>query len=126
MCWRQDSTILPLINRKTFKSKIYSVYNTEGEVYIMAGKTEGKNLYCVGIPAAKEVVEDYYNERVPVMLLRDNSKYKDDVTVTVNGTNFQIKRGVQVMVPRCVALVLERSHKQEMDAQSFVDSLLRA
>lgn len=90
----------------------------------MAVKAKGN--YCAGISADKESVENYYNERVPVMLLRDNSKYKDDVTVTLNGTNFQIKRGVQVMVPRCVALVLERSHKQEMDAQSFVDSLLRA
>lgn len=90
----------------------------------MAVKT--KEMYCVGISADRESVEAYYNERVPVMLLRDNSKYKDDVTVTVNGTNFQIKRGVQVMVPRSVALVLERSHRQEMDAQSFVDSLMRA
>ncbi len=85
-----------------------------------------KEIYCAGIPADRESVENYYNERVPVMLLRDNSKYKDDVTVTLNGTNYQIKRGVQVLVPRSVALVLERSHKQEMDAQSFVDSLLRA
>ena len=90
----------------------------------MATKT--KEFYCAGIPADRASVENYYSERVPVMLLRENSKYKDDVTVTVNGTNFQIKRGVQVLVPRSVALVLERSHKQEMDAQSFVDSLLRA
>ncbi len=67
--------------------------------------------------------EAFYNEQVPVMLIKDNAKYKDDVTVTVNGTNYQIQRGVQVMVPRCVALVLERSRLQELEAQKFVESL---
>ena len=67
--------------------------------------------------------ESYYNEPVPVMLIKDNAKYKDDVTVTVNGTNYQIQRGVQVMVPRKVALVLERSYKQEKSAQEYLDSL---
>ncbi|MBS6831696.1 MAG: hypothetical protein KH216_02500 [Clostridiales bacterium] len=57
------------------------------------------------------------------MLVKDNAKYKDDVTVTVNGVNYQIRRGVQVTVPRKVALVLERSRMQEAEAQAFMDSL---
>ncbi len=67
--------------------------------------------------------EAHYNEPVPVLLIKDNAKYKDDVTVTVNGTNYQIQRGVQVMVPRKVALALERSHKQELKAQAYMESL---
>ena len=47
----------------------------------------------------------------------------EGVTVTVNGTNYQIQRGVQVMVPRCVALVLERSRLQELAAQKYMESL---
>ncbi len=70
-----------------------------------------------------QALENFYNETVPVMLIKDNAKYKDDVTVTVNGTNYQIQRGVQVMVPRKVALVLERSHKQELAAQAYMESL---
>lgn len=70
-------------------------------------------------------IEEYYKELVPVMLIKDNDRYKEDVTVTLNGLNYRIKRGVQVMVPRNVALILERGHKQEMDAQSFVDSLVK-
>ncbi len=70
-------------------------------------------------------IEAYYKELVPVMLIKDNNRYKEDVTVTVNGTNYQIQRGVSVMVPRCVALVLERSHQQEMEAQAYVESLKR-
>lgn len=65
----------------------------------------------------------YYEEPVPVMLIKDNAKYKDDVTVTVNGTNYQIQRGVQVNVPRKVALVLERSRAQELEAQAYMESL---
>lgn len=73
--------------------------------------------------AQTEKIEAFYNEPVPVMLIKDNVKYKDDVTVTVNGTNYQLQRGVQVMVPRCVALVLERSRVQELEAQAYMDSL---
>ncbi len=68
-------------------------------------------------------IKKYYTESVPVILNKDNNRCKDDLTVTVNGTNYQIQRGVSVMVPRCVALVLERSNKQEMAAQAYLDSL---
>ncbi len=67
-------------------------------------------------------LEKFYDEPVSVMLIKDNSKYKDDVTVTVNGTN-KLQRGVNVSVPRKVALVLERSRKQELAAQVYMDSL---
>ena len=58
-----------------------------------------------------------------MMLIKDNSRYKDDVTVTVNGYKLPDPAGVSVMVPRCVALVLERSHRQELEAQAYVESL---
>lgn len=67
--------------------------------------------------------KNYYTEPVPIMLNKDNNRYKEDLTVTVNGVNYQIQRGVSVMVPRCVALVLERSRKQESAAQAYLDSL---
>ncbi len=81
-----------------------------------------KNTKTVKKVTAKSY-DKYYNESVPVMLVKDNAKYKDDVTVTVNGVNYQIRRGVQVMVPRKVALVLERSRMQEAEAQAYMDSL---
>ena len=68
-------------------------------------------------------IKKYYTESVTVILNKDNNRCKDDLTVTVNGTNYQIQRGVSVMVPRCVALVLERSNKQEIAAQAYLDSL---
>ncbi len=68
-------------------------------------------------------IDEFYKESVPVMLMKDHSRYKDDVTVTVNGVNYQIRRGVSVMVPRCVALALERSHAQELAAESYLEGL---
>lgn len=73
--------------------------------------------------AKKQTTETYYKELVPVLLMKDNRRYKDDVTVTLNGINYQIQRGVPVMVPRAVALVLERSRKQELAAQEYLESL---
>ncbi len=80
--------------------------------------------------AVKENIDkklsDFYSEQVPLMLVKDKLNKKDDLTVTVNGTNYQIKRGVSVMVPRCVALAVERSHKQELAAEEYIDSLKEA
>lgn len=71
-------------------------------------------------------LDDFYSEPVPLMLIKDKSRKKDDLTVTVNGVNYQIKRGVPVTVPRCVALAVERSHRQEIAAEEYIDSLKEA
>lgn len=71
-------------------------------------------------------IDDFYSEPVPIMLVKDKSRKKDDLTVTVNGTNYQIKRGVPVTVPRCVALAIERSRRQEIAAEEYIDSLKEA
>ena len=42
---------------------------------------------------------------------------KDDVWVAVNGKAMQIKRGVEVEVPKCIYEVLQ--HKEEMLMQAF-------
>ena len=68
-------------------------------------------------------LEAFYNEPVPVMLVKDNWKHKDDLTVTVNGVNYQIKRGESVTVPRKVALAVERADKQAAAAETYIDSL---
>lgn len=61
---------------------------------------------------AVEVSDDYLEELVEIMLFKDSDKYSDDLVVTLNGKNYQIKRGVKVMVPRKVQLVIEDSMKQ--------------
>lgn len=44
---------------------------------------------------------------------------KDDVWVAVNGKSMQIKRGIEVEVPRCIAKALEHSEKMLMEAMEY-------
>ncbi len=50
---------------------------------------------------------------VKVRLFKDNGRYKNDVFVSVNGRNYQIRRGEEVEVPAEVAEVLEHSANQD-------------
>ena len=52
-------------------------------------------------------------ELVRIRLFKDNSRYKGDLFVSVNGVNYQIKRGVTVQVPPCVAEVIQHSMEQD-------------
>ena len=48
-----------------------------------------------------------------IKLFKDNSQYKEDLFVSVNGVNYKIRRGVEVEVPPEVAEVLEHSQMQD-------------
>nr|DAL32404.1 MAG TPA_asm: hypothetical protein [Caudoviricetes sp.] len=63
-----------------------------------------------------EAVEKEQKELVPIRLFSDGGRYKGDLFVSVNGVNYQIKRGVTVNVPPEVAEVIQ--HSQEQDDQS--------
>ena len=64
---------------------------------------------------------EYLKERVPITLRRPESEKKDFRTVTVNGINYQIAYGHQVMVPRFVAKVIEESEKNAELAKIHAD-----
>lgn len=57
--------------------------------------------------------EQYMNELVPFRAFRDNDKYKDDITVGVNGKIYKIQRGKDIMIPRKVYLVIMRGVAQD-------------
>ena len=44
---------------------------------------------------------------------------KDDVWVAVNGKSMQIKRGVDVEVPKCIAEALEHSQNMLVEAMEY-------
>ena len=46
---------------------------------------------------------------------------KDDVWVAVNGKSMQIKRGVDVEVPLCIAKALEHSQNMLIEALEYED-----
>lgn len=60
-------------------------------------------------------------ELVSVKLFKDNDRYKGDVFVAVNGRRFQIKRGVEVKIPKYVAEVLAQSAEQDQNTAQLIE-----
>ena len=56
-----------------------------------------------------------------VKLFKDNTKYKDDVFVSVNGENCVIKRGERVKVKRKFANVLDMSDMQDYETSKLIE-----
>ena len=73
--------------------------------------------------SAPENDVNYYKQPVTVTLIKDNNNYKDDVTITHNGINYQIKRGVPVQVPRFIKLIIEDNYRQQMAAYAYAEKL---
>lgn len=70
---------------------------------------------------AEEERKAYWNELVKVKLFKDNDKYKDDVFVAVNGENCVIQRGVEVMIKRKFAHVLDNSDLQDFETSKMIE-----
>ena len=62
----------------------------------------------------------YLKEKVPFYAFRHNERYKDDITVGVNGKIYRIKRGVQLMIPRYVYNVLMNSMEQDTHTADLI------
>lgn len=67
---------------------------------------------------------DRMNEKVTIKLFKDNGKYKDDLTVTVNGITYQIQRGKTVEVPRYIADVIAQSERQDTQTANMLEKLV--
>ena len=52
-------------------------------------------------------------KNVRIRLFKDNSRYKGDLLVSVNGVSYKIRRGAEGEVPPEVAEVLEHSQVQD-------------
>ncbi len=71
----------------------------------------------------KQKAIDRMKELVPITLFKDNGKYKDDLVVQLAGVAYQIKRGVQVMIPRAVYDIVIRSQQQDQKTANMLDSM---
>ena len=72
--------------------------------------------------AKTETVQEPQEELVTIKLFKDNENYKDDVFVGVNGQTWQIQRGIEVEVPKCVAEVLRHSQQADTDAARRIEA----
>ena len=86
-------------------------------------KVESRVLQKVEKTEEQKKQEEWLNELVPFKAFKDGDKYKGDIFVSHNETTYQIKRGVEVMIPRKVYLILERSERQKDMASDLVDEL---
>lgn len=59
------------------------------------------------------------NEPLVTINIPFNRHEKDDVWVAVNGKSMQIKRGIDVEVPRCIAKALEHSQNMLIKAMEY-------
>ena len=64
---------------------------------------------------------EWMKERVPYMAFKDDDKYKDDIVVIVNGSNFIIKRGELVHIPRYVLTVLESKDRELRTSNRYIE-----
>ena len=71
----------------------------------------------------KKDPKEYLFEPVTVTLVKDDLRYTDDVTVTYNGVNYQIKRGIPVEVPRIIQMILDDSLRQKTAATDYSRNL---
>jgi hypothetical protein len=67
----------------------------------------------------KEAQRTFLEEKIPFRAFKDNDKYKDDISVQVNGKIWQIKRGVTVYIPRYIYLTLEQAERQLAEAATL-------
>lgn len=70
--------------------------------------------------AVKAAENERMKELVPVTLFKDSDKYKDDLTVGLNGVMYKIQRGKTVMVPRAVAMIIEAQMEQDMATANLI------
>ena len=122
-----DATALGNNNMETVQKKIDEMLKAaekkakeivaSAEQAIQATAKEEKIL-----PEEIQEREEYLRQPVTVKLFKDNKNYKDDVFVAVNGKAFQIKRGIEVSVPRYVKEVLDNSITQDEAAAAFIES----
>ena len=63
------------------------------------------------------------NEPMVTIKLPITRSEKDDVWVAVNGKSMQIKRGVEVEVPLCIAKALEHKDKMLIEAMEYEASI---
>ena len=115
---------------KEYGVKFSSIPESAEEQIIIENK--GTRVITIGTDKARasrhkenEAEKAYMNELVSIRLFKDNSRYKDDLYVAVNGDNCVIKRGSWVKVKRKFAEVIDRSLIQDQMTGDLMENKAR-
>ena len=88
-------------------------------------KTVEQDVLQDAAAPVEEVVNEDPKRLVPVYVFKGEGKYKDDITIGVNGKIWRIKRGRTVMVPDYVKAVLDNSLEQDRRALEMQDRMVQ-
>ena len=102
------------------QNEAFSIENRTGKV-ITIPPQKSRTAH----PVENKKERDYMNEEVLIRLFKDNSGYKDDLFVAVNGDNCVIRRGVWVRVKRKFARVIDQSMIQDQLTGDYMDDKAR-
>ena len=69
----------------------------------------------------KKGTSDWLNEEVPCRLFKDSDRYKDDVTVGINGKLVKVHRGEIVKIKRKYLMLIEDSKRQDEKTAAMMD-----
>lgn len=64
--------------------------------------------------------KSWEEQKVTVRLFKDNERYKDDVTVIVNGRTWRIQRGKEVEIPLYVWNVIKNGMEQDFNTADLI------
>ena len=72
-------------------------------------------------PEAIEEQQPKDDGKVDFYAFRDSDKYKDDITVIINGKAYRIQRGKHVRIPKAIAEILEHSMEQDAKTAALIE-----
>lgn len=113
---------------EALKAEILERVQEQAEQIIADAKKQAEKVASeatgkpVVVPETAEQIERA-NELVKLKLFKDRGKYSADVVVIHNGKTWQIKRGVEVEVPRKVYEIVAASERQLGYTADLLDEL---
>lgn len=96
---------------------------TNEEMQKKIEELEARNAELTAEHEKQEVVNNDPNRRVKIKLFKDNDKYSQPYTVSVNDYNAVIQRGVEVEVPYYVAKHIEEIAAQDAATATMIGRL---
>lgn len=65
---------------------------------------------------------DRMNELVTIRLFKGLGRYKNDIIVRVDGKRYQLKRGINIQVPRKVYDVVQQQLTQDQETAQLIEN----
>ena len=113
---QQEATVAEALERARVQAdKIIADAQAVG-----AGDAEARKRSAIAKAHKKRENQRLLNTKVFIELFKDDGKYVNDVTPSINGKTTILQRGVQILVPLAVALVLAHSKKQHRLAMEYI------